>query len=106
MPPFTPTDEAFQKTERAKARDLREGSWWQNQKGAGRCYYCERNIRPKWLSMDHKTPIVRGGQSSKGNLVPACRACNTEKGYKLLSEWIQQREEAGNPLPCARQELY
>ena len=31
--------------------------------------------------MDHLIPIVRGGKSTKKNVVPACKACNTEKSY-------------------------
>ena len=106
MEPFIPADEAFQRVERNKARDLRAGDWWRNRRGAGRCYYCERPFHPDDLSMDHKHPIARGGRSTKGNVVPCCKECNTEKGYMMLSEWIAQRAEEGRPLPCARHELY
>jgi 5-methylcytosine-specific restriction endonuclease McrA len=37
--------------------------------------------------MDHIVPIVRGGKSSKSNVVPCCKACNTKKKYLLPSEW-------------------
>ena len=33
--------------------------------------------------MDHVVPLVRGGRSTKGNVVPACKECNTTKKYKL-----------------------
>ena len=33
--------------------------------------------------MDHIVPLVRGGRSTKGNVVPACKACNTGKKYRL-----------------------
>lgn len=29
--------------------------------------------------MDHIVPIARGGTSTKGNVVPACRPCNAGK---------------------------
>lgn len=33
--------------------------------------------------MDHVLPIIRGGKSTKGNIVPCCKKCNEEKKYKL-----------------------
>lgn len=106
MEPFTPADPEFQRIERNKAREMRASAWWTNRRGSGRCYYCERSFHPKELSMDHKQPIVRGGRTTKSNVVPCCKDCNNEKGYMLLSEWISQRMEEGHPLPCARHELY
>jgi len=37
--------------------------------------------------MDHLVPVVRGGTSTRGNLVPACRECNSRKKYLLPLEW-------------------
>jgi len=37
--------------------------------------------------MDHRVPLVRGGRSTRGNLVPACHACNAAKQYRLPTEW-------------------
>lgn len=100
-------DEETIKRERNKARELRASQWWVNQLGKGKCYYCEEFIHPRDLTMDHKTPIIRGGRSTKGNLVPACKECNNEKKYMTLGEWISQRQEEGKPLlACARYELY
>lgn len=39
------------------------------------------------LTMDHIVPIVRGGKSKRGNVVPACKECNTKKKYMLPIEW-------------------
>jgi 5-methylcytosine-specific restriction endonuclease McrA len=106
MPSFiTTVDEADLARERTRARELRDSRWWQNQKGNGRCYYCGGRFRPGDLSMDHKTPLIRGGRSTKGNLVPACKDCNNEKKYLLLREWVAAREAEGRPLACARHEL-
>ncbi|CAM2006759.1 HNH endonuclease [Acanthopleuribacter pedis] len=101
---LTPEDE--QKRERTKARELRKSSWWRNQLGSGRCYYCREYFSPDDLTMDHKTPIVRGGRSTKNNCVPCCKDCNNEKKYMHLGEWIQKRLEEGRPLACAKDELY
>lgn len=37
--------------------------------------------------MDHLVPVARGGKSVQGNLVPACKECNTKKKYRLPAEW-------------------
>jgi 5-methylcytosine-specific restriction enzyme A len=38
------------------------------------------------LTMDHLVPLIRGGRSTKGNLVPACKPCNTKKKHQLVFE--------------------
>lgn len=103
---FLTVDPESQKRERNKARELRASAWWKSQLGQGICYYCKAQIHPSKLTMDHKTPIMRGGKSTKNNLVPACKDCNNEKQNKTLGEWLQEREEAGQPLPLGNQELY
>ncbi len=37
--------------------------------------------------MDHVVPLVRGGRSTRGNVVPACKACNSKKQLLLPVEW-------------------
>lgn len=41
---------------------------------------------PKDLTMDHLVPIIRGGKSTKGNVVPSCKACNTARKHDLPFE--------------------
>ena len=38
--------------------------------------------------MDHVQARVRGGDRSGGNLVTACRGCNTVKGHRRLAEFL------------------
>ena len=38
--------------------------------------------------MDHVQARVRGGDRSGGNLVTACRGCNTLKGHRRLAEFL------------------
>ena len=38
------------------------------------------------LTMDHVVPIVRGGRSTKGNVVPSCKDCNSKKKHRLAWE--------------------
>ncbi|MBU4263236.1 MAG: HNH endonuclease [Proteobacteria bacterium] len=84
---FTGVDEQVIKKEKAKARDLRRTSWWKNKIAAGICYYCGRKFPLKELTMDHLIPLARGGTSSKGNIVAACKECNTRKKTLLPLEW-------------------
>jgi 5-methylcytosine-specific restriction endonuclease McrA len=37
--------------------------------------------------MDHIVPIIRGGKSTKRNIVIACKECNNKKKYMLPIEW-------------------
>ena len=73
--------------ERAKARVLRQSPWWKRKRAAGVCHYCGQRVPPQELTMDHLVPLIRGGRSTKGNLVPACKACNTAKRHSLAFEW-------------------
>jgi 5-methylcytosine-specific restriction endonuclease McrA len=65
--------------ERRRARELRQSQWWRQQIGPGLCHYCGQKFSKELLTMDHLIPISRGGKSTKGNIVVACKACNTEK---------------------------
>ncbi len=80
-------DDAAIRREKARARELRRSSWWKRRVAAGRCGYCGRAVPPRALTMDHRVPLVRGGRSTRGNLVPACKACNDAKRYLLPVEW-------------------
>ena len=75
------------KREREKARELRKSQWWKRKCSEGRCYFCGRQFKPKDLTMDHIVPIIRGGKSAKGNVVPACKECNNKKKHMLPIEW-------------------
>jgi 5-methylcytosine-specific restriction endonuclease McrA len=86
-PVSTILEEADIRRERAKARELRESQWWKRQLAKGRCHYCGRNYPSRDLTMDHVIPISRGGKSTKGNVVPSCKKCNTAKKQLLPMEW-------------------
>lgn len=59
-----------------------------------RCAYCGKVCSAREATIDHVLPISRGGRSSWGNTVTACRDCNQRKadrtpheaGMKLLIE--------------------
>lgn len=67
--------------EKAKARELRKSQWWKNEINKGICHYCKEKFPPDELTMDHIVPVARGGKSTRGNVVPCCKKCNTEKKY-------------------------
>jgi 5-methylcytosine-specific restriction endonuclease McrA len=87
MDSFSTFDEAGIRRERHKARDLRQSQWWKRRCARGVCYYCGQPTAPRELTMDHIVPLARGGKSTKGNLVPACKTCNTQKKQLLPMEW-------------------
>ncbi|HEX6435582.1 MAG TPA: HNH endonuclease signature motif containing protein [Candidatus Binatia bacterium] len=72
--------------ERRKARELRASQWWKRKRALGLCHYCGGKFPPAILTMDHLVPIIRGGKSTKGNLVPSCKKCNSERRYRLPFE--------------------
>jgi 5-methylcytosine-specific restriction endonuclease McrA len=89
---FVPADEEHVKREKAKARDLRNSQWWKNELAKGRCHYCGNRFHPRDLTMDHIVPVIRGGMSSKGNIVTCCKECNNQKKYLLPTEWQEHLE--------------
>jgi len=40
------------------------------------------------MTMDHILPLGRGGRSTKGNIVTACKSCNTAKAHKTPAEQL------------------
>ena len=87
-------EETDLKRERRKARELRESQWWKRRLTKGECYYCGRATPPKALTMDHIVPIARGGKSTRGNVVPCCKTCNTAKKQLLPMEWEKYLKNA------------
>lgn len=51
------------------------------------CAYCLRTDLP--LTMDHVTPVSKGGPHTQSNVVPACKSCNSRKGAKSLFAMLQ-----------------
>lgn len=59
-----------------------------------RCVYCGLAFDASELTLDHVQPRVKGGDRSEGNLVTACRACNTLKGHRRLSVFLHENPPA------------
>lgn len=79
--------------EREKARELRNSPWWREQLAKGVCHYCCKTFPPEELTMDHLVPVVRGGRSNRGNVVPCCKECNNAKKYLTPAEMLLRQFE-------------
>jgi 5-methylcytosine-specific restriction enzyme A len=89
--------------EKLKAKALRQSQWWRNRIARGVCAYCQTVFAADELTMDHIVPLSRGGRSTKGNVVPCCKTCNTEKKYwtpaELLLQQLRAQESQALPEP-------
>ncbi len=81
-------DDSHIRREREKARQMRGSHYWQRLLQKGECHYCHKKFPAAELTMDHVVPLVRGGRSVKGNVVPCCKECNNRKQYKTPVEMI------------------
>jgi hypothetical protein len=58
-----------------------------------RCVYCGVVATAPELTVDHVEPRMRGGDQSEGNLVTACRACNTLKGGEAAWSYLSRNDD-------------
>ncbi|MCK5878429.1 MAG: HNH endonuclease [Holophagae bacterium] len=93
---FSAADPAHVRREKHKAREFRKTQWWKRKRSTGICYYCGRKFSPEELTMDHLVPLTRGGCTTKGNVVPCCKECNSRKKYLLPIEWQEYLETMKN----------
>jgi 5-methylcytosine-specific restriction endonuclease McrA len=82
---------------------IRDGGWY--------CHYCscaihrcpdmtDTPIKPRQATIDHKTPLSKGGADMKYNMVLACFYCNQEKGdgdYTQFYEATAHRRHTPRP---------
>ena len=71
------------------AHDLTDAQWAGLQEAWGGCAYCRATDRP--LQRDCVLPISRGGRYTLGNVVPACRPCNTSKCNDEVTGWMRRK---------------
>ncbi len=93
---FTPSIEVCTVTTRRK----RAAKTWRTQArrtGDRRCHYCEIKMEnvpkhglpgPKSCTVDHKTPLILGGDDAPENWVLACWQCNNDKGALTEGEFL------------------
>jgi 5-methylcytosine-specific restriction endonuclease McrA len=85
------SDPQHVKREREKARALRKTDWWRAKIAAGVCHYCKCEVGAENLTLDHVLPLSRGGKSTRGNCVPCCKRCNSEKKAYTPAEQVLAR---------------
>ena len=76
---------------RAMARDLlhtfTHQEWRECKKYFGHsCAYCGKPA--KKLSQDHVVPLTKMGEYTRGNIVPACKSCNSSKADTEMVTWF------------------
>jgi hypothetical protein len=59
------------------------------------CLGCRMDIET-CFTVDHKTPLSRGGTNEPVNLQLLCLPCNSSKGTRTNEEWLATKE---NPVP-------
>lgn len=59
------------------------------------CSYCGDRVqsqvarREDWATVDHMTPLSRGGTNARSNLVLACQSCNSAKSDMTVREFLR-----------------
>lgn len=81
--------------EKQRARVLRRSPWWKNMVRSTKCFYCQRPLNEQTATMDHVVPLARGGMSTRGNIVPSCKGCNTRKKSLTVMEWQEYLQGKG-----------
>lgn len=59
------------------------------EKQQAKCIYCGENISGRLYTIEHLTPLSRGGSNDVENIALACRSCNARKGDKLVTEFFK-----------------
>ena len=59
---------------------------------ANKCAYCDTDMENN-ATIEHIYPSSKGGGLTYDNIIPACNACNEEKGNKTLLEYAESQHE-------------
>ncbi|WP_204256624.1 HNH endonuclease [Mammaliicoccus sciuri] len=54
-----------------------------------KCAYCGSDEK---LTYDHIHPFSKGGDFFIGNIIPACRTCNSSKGKMAMEDWYKTKD--------------
>ena len=63
------------------------------------CAYCGDAMSPESRTLDHITPLSRGGQHAADNVVVVHATCNYRKRNKTLPEYVAWRIRYGHHVP-------
>lgn len=59
------------------------------------CMYCDLRLTPRTAIREHKIPLFRGGSNHIENIAVACVACNSRKGTRTDTEFLEQVRAEG-----------
>lgn len=59
----------------------------------GRCALCGQPVKFKKMTIDHKTPLSKGGTNAMENLQLACRSCNLMKTNLSMDELVEKMSQ-------------
>ncbi len=62
---------------------------FKNEKGELECAYCGKVL--KRATQEHFIPLSKGGNYTKGNIIPVCISCNSSKCDKDFEEWYKTK---------------
>lgn len=93
---FTLTDRGVKEffAKRCPRTDLEDLHRYFRKHGGLGCIYCGSPNASRW---DHVHPISQGGDTVKGNLVPACSSCDDSKQHKTLDAWFSGKAKMRPP---------
>lgn len=67
----------------------------------GECAYCGKPAQ----TWDHIVPVIHDGQTTPGNIVPACNSCNSSKRIEDVIVWLDKKGLDGHPALADRMAL-
>ena len=76
-----------------------------------KCWYCGRLFKTSGYhkhqrTVEHQTPVCRGGTDDIYNLVPACRSCNSRKNKRTLEEYrVRNAWESRTGLAFTKEQM-
>ena len=53
-----------------------------------KCKYCSKQLTRFTVTLDHITPVARGGDNSFANLITACLECNSKKNVNPVGDFM------------------
>lgn len=68
-----------------------------------KCYWCQKLLQPSARTLDHITPLKRGGSHTVYNFCVSCLPCNQSKNARTAFEWAGQGHFAFEKSPERQQ---
>jgi 5-methylcytosine-specific restriction endonuclease McrA len=56
------------------------------------CFWCGKKLSNTGWTIDHVTPLSKGGDNTAYNMVKCCKSCNCSKHDKMPDDWVRSRK--------------